>query len=249
MTELTLLEKKAILTSRFNALSDRELQFMDHVGFYVDKTLSMAMLEESKSLWKDKVEYFWSYSTLGEQYSLWSKDKMEDLDKRLKALEAVYARKKWGGVIGRDRFNLIVKGNEVTPFIFFTFVRRFSQEDRNVFETYMKDPMFSVGQIVQLRANAGTDSVLTAHKYQHTSRYYYGCGARELIKAKKKTFMVIGIDPKIEGTIYAKIYKYKEKQGGCRYYKLLPMGEQKTYIVVEKFMKKCRTKAVKDARK
>ena len=61
--------------------------------------------------------------------------------------------------------------------------------------------------------------------------------------------MVLGEAPDLDGKVYASAYSYKEKQGGARYYRVLPVGDTQVYIVVEKFLKKCRTKAVKDARK
>ena len=253
MTEPTREQKITIMSDRYNKMSKTEKELYNKTAYYADNSLQSAVLIKKEHGHDDgfeggKVEYFWQHAILGKNYEVFEYDKMENLERRLSAVESVVNRKKWGSICGQAMFLSAVSANEVTPLVFALFLRRFSQEDRNVFEAYMKDPMFSVGQIVQLRANAGTDSVLTAHEYQHSSRYYYGCGASELLRAKKKTFMVIGIDPKIEGKVYAKVYKYKEKQGGCRYYKLLPMGEKKTYIVVEKFMKKCRTRAVKDAR-
>ena len=61
--------------------------------------------------------------------------------------------------------------------------------------------------------------------------------------------MVLGESPPLDAKSYANSYSYKEKQGGSRLYRVLPIGDTKVYIVVEKFLKKCRTKAVKDARK
>ena len=253
MTELTDQDKIRLLIERYNKLSKTEQEFNNTIGFYVDQKTNLAVRlynqEQDMILFKDQVDWYWSHSMFGHNYNKWAKDKMENLEKRLKAIDAVIHRKRWGVLVGQAMFQTARKENKLTPFIFYCFLRRFSQEDKNTFETFMKDPLFSIGQIVQLRSNAGVDSILQKHDYGNNRRYYYGTSKYDLGLAKKKTFMVIGVDPKLEGINYAKAYKYKEGQGGCRYYKLLPMGEQKTYYVVEKFMKKCRTKAVKDARK
>lgn len=254
MTELTKQDKIQLLIERFNKLSELERRFNDVVGYYVDATLRNAVCyynenESDTCGFDSKVDYFWEHGMFGKEYDKWAKDKMENLETRLKAIDAVVDRKRWGVLVACGLFNEHKKDNELTPFIFYSYLRRFSKDDRNTFETYMKDPLFSIGQIVQLRSNAGVDSILSKHDYGNNRRYYYGTSKYDLGLAKKKTFMVIGVDPKLEGINYAKAYKYKEGQGGCRYYKLLPMGEQKTYYVVEKFLKKCRTRAVKDARK
>jgi len=253
MTELTDQDKVQLLIERYSKLSKAEQEFNNTIGFYVDQKLDLAVKhynqEQSMILFKDQEEWLWDYSMFGHNYNKWAKDKMENLETRLKAIDAVILRKRWGVLVGNGMFDTARKENELTPFIFYCFLRRFSQEDKNIFETFMKDPLFNVGQIVQLRSNAGVDSVLQKHDYGNNRKYYYGTSKYDLALAKKKTFMVIGIDPKLDGLNYAKAYKYKEGQGGCRYYKLLPMGEQKTYYVVEKFLKKCRTRAVKDARK
>lgn len=253
MAELTKEEKITIMFDRYNKMSKRETNFYNATAYYVDNLLQSACLYKKEhgtdETFDNRVDYFWDYSILGSQYEVFENDKQENMAKRISAVDNVIKRKRWGTIYGQGDFLSAVKDNDVTPLIFAMFARRFSQDDRNIFGTYMNDPLFSVGQIVQLRSNVGVDSVLTSYDYRHTGRTYYGSSPSELAKAKKKTFMVIGVDPEIDGTVYAKAYKYKDGQGGCRYYKLLPMGEQTTYYVVEKFMKKCRTKAVKDARK
>ena len=254
MTELTAKDKRLLLIERINKLSEEEVQFISVVGYYVDTILNQAVYyynnnQQDSSVFNGKEDWFWNYSMFGHRYGKWIKDKMENLETRLKAIDAVIDRKRWGTLAGSEVFSMLRKQNKLTPFLFYSFVSRFSQEDKNTFETYMKDPLFSVGQIVQLRSNAGVDTVLQRRDYGQNRTYYYGTSKCDLALAKKKTFMVISVDPKLDGMNYAKAYKYKEGQGGCRYYKLLPMGEQETYYVVEKFLKKCRSRAVKDAGK
>jgi hypothetical protein len=254
MTEPTYKDMRQLLIERVNKLSEEEKQFISMVGYYADTILNQAVYyynnnQQDSSVFNGKEDWFWNYSMFGHRYDKWVKDKMENLETRLKAVDAVIDRKRWGTLVGSEVFTMLRKQNKLTPFLFYSFVSRFSQEDKNTFETYMKDPLFSVGQIVQLRSNAGVDTVLQKRDYGQNRTYYYGTSKCDLALAKKKTFMVISVDPKLDGMNYAKAYKYKEGQGGCRYYKLLPMGEQETYYVVEKFLKKCRTRAVKDAGK
>lgn len=141
-----------------------------------------------------------------------------------------------------------LQDNCATPVMLAYFLKVIKRRERymNLFEGYMNKPKFNVGQIVQLRANIGVDAVIQKQKYYTTFR---GCSRRNLAEARKKTFMVLSSDPPIKERVRAKTYSYHEKQGGCRYYKLLPIGEAKTYLVTEKFLKECRTQAVKDALK
>jgi hypothetical protein len=264
MTELTDKDKLLIMIDRYKNLLPREKLLLKYIGGSVNSKLTErieyakrkevvideAHLRLGSEFWD--VERYWKWSMLGIKFDLLnSASRYGDLDKVIKAVSMVKSRKKWGSIKGHETFLEAIEANEATPLFVEFFLSKFSVEDKNVFDAHFREPLFNVGQIVQLRKTAGADSVLTRHEYGHTSTtgYWYGCSRWELELAKNKTFMVIGIDPKVEGNVYAKPYKYKEKQGGCRYYKLLPMGEQKTYFVVEKFMKKCRTRAVKDARK
>ena len=265
MTELTDKDKLSIMVNRYMNLLPKEKLLLKYVGGSVNNRLRQrieytidkeGMIDEALFRYWDvevwEVERYWKWSMLGIKFDLFnSASRYSDLDKVTKAVSVVKSRKKWGSIKGHETFLEAIEANEATPLFVEFFLSKFSVEDKNVFDAHFREPLFNVGQIVQLRKTAGADSVLTRHEYGHTNTtgYWYGCSRWELELAKNKTFMVIGIDPKVEGNVYAKPYKYKEKQGGCRYYKLLPMGEQKTYFVVEKFMKKCRTRAVKDARK
>jgi hypothetical protein len=95
-----------------------------------------------------------------------------------------------------------------------------------------------------MRANIGCDAIITP-KFN----CFQGVGRKELARLKDKTFMVISTDVCTDQISYSRVYTYSQTQGGSRLYKVLPIGETKTYLIVEKFMKKCRTKAVKDAKK
>lgn len=121
----------------------------------------------------------------------------------------------------------------------------------NVFESYVKDPIFDTGAITQFRSNIGVDAVIVESRWGVNKQnvQYYGAGTSTLHDLKGKTFMVLGESPPLGGKVYANIYSHKEKQGGSRLYRVLPIGDTKVYVVVEKFLKKCKTKAVKDARK
>ena len=145
-----------------------------------------------------------------------------------------------------ELFKEAIEDNSATPVMLVFCLKTIDryESSKNLFEGHMNKPVFNVGQIVQLRANTGVDAMIEKQRYS-----YYGCGHMALQKAKKKTFMVLSSDPTIEGRVRAKRYSHDKKQGGCRYYKLLPIGETETYLVTEKFLKVCRTQAVKDARK
>ena len=127
------------------------------------------------------------------------------------------------------------------------FISMFRKNNFNVFESYVKDPIFDTGAIVQFRSNIGVDAVIQESKWSGGTSYY-GASTHIMHELKKKTLMVLGESPPLGGKIYASAYSHKEKQGGSRLYRVLPIGDTKVYIVVEKFLKKCRTKAVKDAK-
>ena len=156
-------------------------------------------------------------------------------------------RKKWYNTRVQEIKNLHATG-KLTENIMTFFISMFRKDNFNVFESYVRDPIFDTGAIVQFRSNIGVDAVIEEHKYR-AGVNYYGASNRTLKDLKNKTMMVLGESPPLGGKVYAGIYSHKEKQGGSRYYRVLPIGDTKVYIVVEKFLKKCRTKAVKDARK
>ena len=124
------------------------------------------------------------------------------------------------------------------------------KENLQVFEGYVNDPIFDTGSIVQFRSNIGVGAILKEIKHSYNSKTSYHCADKVMVKGlKDKTLMVLGECPPLGGRNYAGTYCHSQKQGGSRLYRVLPVGDTKVYIVVEKFLKKCRTKAVKDARK
>ena len=156
-------------------------------------------------------------------------------------------RKKWYNTRVQEIRELQATGR-LTQEIMAFFISMFRKNNFNVFESYVKDPIFDTGAIVQFRSNIGVDAVIQESKWSGGTSYY-GASTHIMHELKKKTLMVLGESPPLGGKIYASAYSHKEKQGGSRLYRVLPIGDTKVYIVVEKFLKKCRTKAVKDAKK
>ena len=250
-------EHKAEIIRNINTFTDDEKAF-----FIITKQYGTGSLCE---FIKDKnyfdgwggysIERFYKNSLFGRQF----KNKMRHARKvfkgdllRLKKVLSVMSNSRrvssWGRMNAVGHLQKAINDNSLTIGKIASFLHkiRHNKEMTAIFDGYINDPIFNVGQITQLRSNIGVDAILD----QDTrSSNYYGIRRSELSKAKKKTFIIIGIEPKLDGLSYGINYSYKAKQGGCRLYKVLPVGETKTYYVVEKFLKKCRTKAVKDALK
>jgi hypothetical protein len=157
-------------------------------------------------------------------------------------MEKTQKYKKWGQLKGYTNLRADAKAEKLDLFAVVCFIQGLDKKDLAVWKCYSNKPKFQIGEMVKFRANAGVDSVLTKHTWgrNQTQSNYYGCGGSKLIEAKKKTYMIIEIEPELDGSCYAHTYSYHEKQGGCRYYKVLPIGEAKTYFVVEKFLKRFR---------
>ena len=234
-----------LLTNRYNSLTEREKDAFESLGFWHDERLHEYFNGTRKDIdWKNA--YAWSL--LGRGFHK-AKAKAERIMKTEEKFRYVIKNMK------RSRYNFLCEQidsmydrEELTPVILSFWIQRLRKDKLNLLDSYLHDPIYSVGEIVQFRSNMGADSVLMEVS-SSKGKYFYGCGRSQLKRLRNKTFMIIQIDPEIDGKNYANVYSYHEKQGGSRIYKVLPIGSAETYFVVEKFLKKCRTKAVKDARK
>ena len=239
---------KDLLLKRTNKLTDDEKEWMleRNRGWYNRYLLDYVGQDYSDDMW----ESMWCFSAFG-QYYLRNKTlakKFLSSEKKMNyVMDRMEDRKRWYSTGVATIKDLHEKG-ELTENIMGFIVSQMRKENFNVFESYVKDPIFDTGAIVQFRSNIGVDAVIQEHKYS-SGVNYYGATSATINKLKAKTMMVLGESPPLGGKVYAGIYAHKEKQGGSRYYRVLPVGDTKVYIVVEKFLKKCRTKAVKDARK
>ena len=239
-----------ILTGRLNKLTDFEKEWMceNSYGWYnrylfkYDKKAE----EYSDAIW----EGMWCYSAFGQHYLRYqdlAKKFLSSEKKMNYVMDMMDNRKCWHGTNTHVIKNLHTTG-KLTQNIVAFMIPMMRRHNLIMFESYVNDPIYSVGEIVQFRSSMGADSILMLVS-SSGGKYYYGCGKSQLKRLRNKTFMIIQIDPEIDGKNYANVYSYHEKQGGSRIYKVLPIGSAETYFVVEKFLKKCRTKAVKDARK
>ncbi len=239
---------KDLLLKRINKLTDDEKEWIsnNNRGWYNRYLLDYVGKDYSDNMW----ESLWCFSAFGQYYLhnktlakkfLSSEKKMNDIMDRMED------RKKWYST-GVATIKDLHEEGKLTEDIMILIISQMGKENLNVFESYVKDPIFDTGSIVQFRSNIGVDAVIQEHKYS-SGVNYYGATPSTIYNLKNKTMMVLGESPLLGGKVYASAYSYKEKQGGCRYYRVLPVGDTKVYVVVEKFLKKCRTKAVKDARK
>ena len=119
-----------------------------------------------------------------------------------------------------------------------------SKDTYNYFKSYLSDPKFSVGDIVSLRANIPEGSVKKMHNwgYGKDLRIVY---SRQSLK--DKPLMILG-ESDVSSQYYERTYK-PNANGGMRRYLVLPVGETTIYHIIERALKKNRTKAVKDAKR
>ena len=244
---------KEILLGRINKLTEEEIEWMNNNnnGWYNKYLLDHRYHnhEHSDSAW----ESMWCWSAFGQNYlrnkSL-AKKFLSSEKKMNQVMDMMEDRKKWYNTRVQEIKNLHATG-KLTQELMTFFISMFRKDNFNVFESYVKDSIFDTGAIVQFRSNIGVDAVLEESRWGTNGQnvQYYGATSRTMHELSKKTMMVLGESPPLGGKIYASVYSHKEKQGGSRLYRVLPIGDTKVYIVVEKFLKKCRTKAVKDARK
>lgn len=242
---------KEILLGRLNKLSDFERQWinMNNHGWYNRYLFEHEPKKYTDSMW----EGIWNWSAFGQVYlrnqSL-AKKFLSSEKKMNHVLEMMQDRRTFYSTKVETIKNLHATG-KLTQNLMAFIISAMKQQQVNVLESYAKEPIFDTGSITQFRSNIGVDAVVVENRWGTNGQnvQYYGASNTTLRELKDKTFMVLGESPPLGGRCYANIYSYKEKQGGSRLYRVLPIGDTKVYIVVEKFLKKCRTKAVKDARK
>ena len=242
---------KEILLGRINKLSKEEKDWIseNNNGWYNRYLFDVSNNpnhEHSNSIW----ESMWLWSAFGQYYlrnQTLAKKFLSSEKKMNQVMDMMQDRKKWYNTRVDEIKNLYTTG-KLTQEIMTFFISMFRKDNFNIFESYVKDPIFDTGAIVQFRSNIGVDAIIQEQKWSHGTNYY-GANSITMHELSKKTMMVLGESPPLGGKVYASVYSHKEKQGGSRLYRVLPVGDTKVYVVVEKFLKKCRTKAVKDARK
>jgi hypothetical protein len=236
VNKLTQLEKKTLVLNNFR------------MGWYDNKLVheDPFSISFSDSWW----EGAWCFSSFGQYYlrnQALAKKFLSSDEKMKYVMDKMENRKRWFST-GVETMKELHAKNSLTVNVMTLVVTGMRKENFNIFESHVNDPIFDVGSIVQFRSNIGVDAVLQENKWS-SGVNYYGATPYTIKSLKNKTMMVLGEAPVLGGKVYASAYSYKEKQGGARYYRVLPVGDTQVYIVVEKFLKKCRTKAVKDARK
>jgi hypothetical protein len=243
---------KSLLEKRINKLTQLEKETLDlhnfRLGWYDKKLVHEDPFSISFS--DDWWESAWCFSSFGQYYvhnQALAKKFLSSEGKMKYVMDKMENRKKWFGS-GVGTIKELHAKDKLTVNVMTLIITGMRKENFNTFESHVNDPIFDVGSIVQFRSNIGVDAVLQENRWSNGVNYY-GASSSTMKELKKKTMMVLGESPCLDGKIYASSYAYKEKVGGSRYYRILAVGDTKVYIVVEKFLKKCRTRAVKDARK
>ena len=241
-----------ILLKRRDKLSDEELEW---IKSFNNAWYNRYLLDYDYSQEYDDVtwENMWCWSSFGQDYlynQALAKKFLSSEKKMNRVIEMMEDRKTWYATRMEIIQNLYTTG-KLTQNIMAFFISQMRKHNFNVFEAYVNDPIFDTGSIVQFRSNIGVDAIVVETRWGSNKQHiqYYGAESRTIRELKDKTMMVLGESPALGGKCYANVYTYKDRQGGSRLYRVLPVGDTKVYIVVEKFLKKCRTKAVKDARK
>ena len=73
------------------------------------------------------------------------------------------------------------------------------QHNRNIFESYVNDPMFDTGAIVQFRSNIGCDAIVIEDGEQTDKMFNTMVLQRDKPTQIKKTLMVLGECPPLGG--------------------------------------------------
>ena len=244
---------KEILLGRYNKLTEEEKEWITDRNRAWYNTYLFEYQYQTEEYSNSQWEAMWLWSSFGQDYlrnkSL-AKKFLSSEKKMNHVMDMMEDRKTWYSTRLEIIQNLHANGR-LTQNIMAFFISQMRKHNFNVFESYVNDPIFDTGSIVQFRSNVGVDAMVVESRWGSNKQHlqYYGATNSELKAIKNKTMMVLGESPPLGAKCYANVYSYKDRQGGSRLYRVLPVGDTKVYIVVEKFLKKCRTKAVKDARK
>jgi hypothetical protein len=194
---------------------------------------------------KADIDYYYNHSLFGESHWEPRLKKAKELLKKPDKMRKLREQLRFRGEHHTRSF-LASDPPPLSETSILLFLAGLSERDKQLVKAYEEEPRFQVGSMIQMRANIGVDAIIKKSRW---SEHWQSVGRRDLSKLKEKTFMVLNVDGCPDATTYAAVYSYSPTQGGSRLYKVLPIGETKTYYIVEKFMKKCRSKAVKDAKK
>lgn len=189
------------------------------------------------------------FSSIKKRYKAHSSEKLLEALKQLDSL--FYGNYRWGVPNALDA-EFLEKTKRVPLALYIYYFDKHkgqicrSKERRYWFESLLIEPKFSVGDIVSIRSNP-TDNAI---KYEFQWSEGHGKDLRTLYPDESfmnKTFMVLAVENK-KSRYYEKAYK-PNANGGMRRYKVLPIGDTTVYWIIERALKKNRTKAVKDAKR
>jgi hypothetical protein len=118
---------------------------------------------------------------------------------------------------------------------------------RHWWDTVSNDPMFKIGDMVELRSNATNNHVFQVKQHWSDPNYKYlkHCHTSMIKKIKNKVFVVLQYDKYKP----LRTYSYKKSQGSHRIVSILPVGSTEIFYIPEQFLKTSRKKAIKDAKK
>ena len=248
---LTTEEKAKQLMERVESLTAEEIRYLyrsQRASPLSRKAVRLVHFKDkifTPPLDKVDIDYYYDYSLFGENHWEPRLKKAKELLKNPDQVKKLHKQLRFRG----EHYTRSFLASDPPPMSetsILLFLAGLSERDKQLVKAYEEEPRFQVGSIIQMRANIGVDAIIAKSSW---SQFWQSVGRSELSKLKKKTFMVLNVDGCPDATTYASVYSYSPTQGGSRLYKVLPIGETKTYYIVEKFMKQCRSKAVKDAKK
>ena len=118
---------------------------------------------------------------------------------------------------------------------------------RHWWDAVNNDPVFKIGDMEELRTNAGNNHIFQMQKHWADPNYKYlkHCSTSLVRSIKSKVFVILQYDKYKP----LRTYSYKKSQGSHRMVTILPIGSTEIYHVPEQFLKTSRKKAIKDAKK
>jgi len=238
-----------VLKKRFPKYTDEELPKISSI---LNSLTHKIATNKRNREYSERNKTWYRYITLDESgYTRLKKDYEDQSGRYAKAFLSMIKVKDshWRTPIEIDR-DYIKQTNDVHLACWFMYFDPYygqipkSKDQNNWLKSYLIEPKFSVGDIVSLRAAIPEGAV----KYE----YDWGRGHKDLRAKhvdkpfKKRTFMILG-EHEEASRYYEKTYK-PNANGGMRRYKVLPVGDTTVYYIIERCLKKNRTKAVKDAK-
>ena len=149
----------------------------------------------------------------------------------------------WNYALKQLRQQMALNGKP-SFFIFFSLYQDTKASFRHWWDTYNKQKMFRVGEMVELRSTASRNHIMRLRSFPSGNTALRSAGYKLASQLKGKVLMILAYDEQFPNHTYS----YKKGRGGTRMVTLLPIGSTQKIYVVEQFLKISRDKGIKEAR-